>query len=73
MLSFITSQALALSQVKAKEGELTKAGQDQVDAMPHRRKSFFKRLLEALVEPGMRKGGCEAEVHRRLDPDNINK
>jgi len=72
MLSFVTSQAIALSQVKAKDGELTTA-QDQVDAMPHRRKSFFKRLLEALVELRMPKGGCEVEVHRRKDPDNINK
>ena len=68
MLSFVTSQAIALSQVKAKEGEPTNVSQDQVGAVPHRPKSLFKRLLEALVEPRMRKTGCEAKVHRRLDP-----
>jgi len=73
MLSFVTSQAIALSQVKAKEGELTNARQDQVEAVPHRRKSFLKRLLEALVEPRMPEGGCEVEVHRRMYTDNINK
>jgi len=73
MLSFVTSQAIALSQVKAKECEPTNVSQDQVGAVPHRPKSLFKRLLEALVEPRMHKAGREAKVHRRLDQHNINK
>jgi len=52
MLNFITSQAIALSQVNAKEGELTNASQG-VGAVPHRRNSLFKRLLSALVEPSI--------------------
>ena len=72
MLNFITSQAIALSQVNAKEGELTNASQG-VGAAPHRGKSFFKRLLAALVEPSMRKAGSETEVHARMGRDSTNK
>ena len=68
MLSFVTSQAIALSQVKAKEVEPTNASQDHVGAARHRPKAFFRRLLEALVKPRTHKAGCEADVHRRLDP-----
>ena len=31
------------------------------------------RSMLSFVEPRMPKGGCEVEVHRRMDPDNINK
>ena len=72
MLSFITSQAIALSQVKAKEGDLTSIRQDQVGGVPHRRKSLFKRLWEALVEFSMRKTGFERKLHRRTDREGTN-
>jgi hypothetical protein len=70
MLSFLTSQAIALSQVKAKDGEPTNASQDNVGAASPRRKSLFKRVLEALVKPRTSKPGLEAKVHRRTDGTN---
>jgi hypothetical protein len=70
MLPFVSWQAIALSQVKAKDGERTNASQDQVGTVPHRRKSLHRRLLEALFEPRKHKGGSETEVHRRLDRDS---
>jgi hypothetical protein len=71
MLSFLTSQAIALSQVKAKDGEPTNASQeDSVGAASPRRKSLFKRVLEALVKPRTSKPGLEAKVHRRTDGTN---
>jgi hypothetical protein len=72
MLSFVTSQAIALSQVKAKDGEPTNASQDNVGATPSRRKSLFARLFEALVKPRTPKPGIEAKVHRPTDRDGTN-
>jgi hypothetical protein len=73
MLSFLTSQAVALSQVKAREGGLTTATQDQVGVAPHKSKSFFKRIVKALLESRMHKGGSETEAHGRMSRDSINK
>ncbi len=73
MLNFITSQAIALSQVKAKEGEPTDASQDQVGAVPHRRKSLIKRLLVALFEPRTQKARCETEVHAHMGQDSTKE
>ena len=70
MLSFVTSQAIALSQIKAKEGKLTDIGQGRAGVAPHGRKSFFRRLLEALVESRIRKARGETEVGRRMERDN---
>ena len=72
MLSFLTSQAIALSQVKAKDGEPTNASQDNVGAASPRRKSLFKSLFEALVKPRTPKPGIEAKIHRRTDRDGTN-
>ena len=72
MLSFITSQAMALSQVKAKDGEPPNASQDQVGAAPQRRKSFFKRLLQALVEPRRPKPRFGTEGHARTEKDGTH-
>jgi hypothetical protein len=72
MLSFVTSQAIALSQVKAKAGEPSNASQDQVGAAPRTRRSFFKRLLQALVEPRTPKPRFETEGHARTDRDGTH-
>ena len=72
MLNFITSQAIALSQVKAKEGELATASQSQVGAAPHTRKSLFKRLLATLVAP-KQKARCETEVHAPMGRDSTSE
>jgi len=69
MLPFVTSQAIALSQVKAKGGERTNASPGEVGVVPHRRKSFFGRVLEAVLESRKHKGGSETEAHRRLGRD----
>jgi hypothetical protein len=71
MLSFVTSQAIAVSQIKAKEGKPTDVSQDRIGVASHGRKSPVKRLLEVLVER-IRKAGCETQVHHRMDRDNIN-
>jgi len=73
VLNFITSQAIALSQVKAKEGELANASQSQVGAAPHRRNSLFKRLMAALVAPSMQKARCETEVHAPMGRDSTSE
>jgi hypothetical protein len=65
VLSFVTSQAFALSQVKVKDGEPTNASQDNRGAAPWRGKSLFKSLFKALVKPRMPK-------HRRRDRDGTN-
>jgi len=62
MLSFMTSQAIALSQAK-------KAASEPRAPKPadHRaRKGFFSNVFDALVETRMRRAEIEVEHHRRF-------
>jgi hypothetical protein len=72
MLSFVTSQAIALSRIQAKEGKLAEVSQGRVGVAPHGPKSPFKRLLAALFETRISKAARETQVHRRIDRDNFN-
>jgi hypothetical protein len=62
MLSFVTSQAIALSQTKPSStipSNATKQG-------PRTRKPFLRRFFDALFEARMRRAEIELEHHRRF-------
>jgi hypothetical protein len=62
MLSFMTSQAIALSQAKKVESEPRAP-----KCVKHRRrKGFFSSVFDVLVEARMRRAEIEIEHHRRF-------
>jgi hypothetical protein len=64
MLSFMTSQAVALSQARPRLG---KQQQSTSAPLPTRKsKHLFARVFEALAESRMRKAELEARFHRSM-------
>jgi hypothetical protein len=62
MLSFMTSQAIALSQPKKAASE----PRMHARAEHRRRKGFFSSVFDALVVTRMRRAEIEIEHHRRF-------
>ena len=62
MLSFVASQAFALSKAKQKPSEAS--GNGQQSAAPQVRKGFLSRVFGALLEARMRRVDKEIERHR---------
>jgi hypothetical protein len=62
MLSFMTSQAIALSQVKQGASKPQATTRAQRPA----RKRLLARVFDALVEARMRRADIEIEHHRRF-------
>jgi hypothetical protein len=75
MLSFVTSQAVALSQIKRGQGK----SRDSVSVSgfagrgSDNRKSLFARAFDALVVSRLRKAKFEIQAHRRMYGDRTNK
>jgi hypothetical protein len=63
MLSFVTSQAIALSQAKQSSTTPSDAGAKHT---PRTRKPLVRRFLDALFEARMRRAEIELEHHRRF-------
>jgi len=63
MLSFVTSQAIALSQVKQRSPLASNATSKPA---PRTRKSLFRRFFAALFEARMRRAEIEIEHHCRF-------
>jgi hypothetical protein len=67
MLSFVTSQAVALSQAKQRPNKPGTSSQQ--GAAPRTGKGLLKRLVEVLSEAQKRKAEREIERHSRLYKD----
>jgi hypothetical protein len=63
MLSFVTSQAVALSQMTRKS---EKPSTSESAPVVRRRKHLFARVFEALAESRMRKAQFEVQYHRSM-------
>jgi hypothetical protein len=70
MLSFVTSQAMALSQVKHDPNN-SSARQQKVARRTG--KGFWSRLFEAMVDARMRRAAIELRYHRGLHEERANK
>ena len=70
MLSFVTSHAVALSQVKH---DPNKSSARQQKAARSTGKGFWSRLFEAMVDARMRRAEIELRYHRGLHEDTANK
>jgi hypothetical protein len=73
MLSFVASQAVALSQVKRRQGSPAIAAQAHVGPESPRRKSLFATVFDALFESRVRKLKFEITAHRQTYRNGINK
>jgi hypothetical protein len=73
MLSFVTSQTIALSQVKREPRRPAEPAQGNVVPQSRRRKSLFATVFDALFESRMRKAELEIEAHNRMYPNGFNK
>ena len=62
MLSFVTSQAIAISQSKPRSPQR----HDAVPSPQPRRRRFLSRLFDALFEARLRRAEIEIEHHRRF-------
>jgi hypothetical protein len=67
MLSFVASQAIALSQIKRRPGEPAEA------LHSHRRKSWFATVFDALFESRMLKAELEIEAYNRMYPNAFSE
>jgi hypothetical protein len=72
MLSFMASQAIALSQVK-QEANTAPAATGQPRAAQSTRKGFWSRLFEAMVDSRMRRAEIELRYHRGLHEESSSK
>jgi hypothetical protein len=68
MLSFVTSQAMALSQVKHDPNNSSAQ-----KAARRTGKGFWSRLFEAMVDARMRRAAIELRYHRGLHEERANK
>ena len=71
MLSFMASQAIALSQAKQKASAAPATGRQS--AAQRTSKGFFSRLLDAMVDARMRRAEVELRYHRGLHEESSSK
>ena len=71
MLSFMASQAIALSQAKQEANTAPATGQQR--AAQRTGKGFFSRLFDAMVDARMRRAEIELRYHRGLHEESSSK
>jgi hypothetical protein len=71
MLSFMASQAIALSQTKQEANTAPATGRQRI--VQRAGKGFFSRLLDAMVDARMRRAEIELRYHRGLHEESSSK